>query len=238
MNVEDKERLPGGEDALQGGDRRSGGSPGDDDQTVAGTPQDSREKTGTAGGPDGAVPDATAGADTANAAGVVAETEQPVTDAAELERKLAEQAARAEDYYQRLVRLQADFENYRKRTQREREEFFKFAGEQVVTALLPVLDNLERALAAKDQDPAGVVAGVEMIHRQLQDVLAKEGLSPLKAVGEQFDPALHEAVMQEESTTACDNTVLEEFCRGYCFKDRLIRPAMVKVARSAKKTGE
>lgn len=234
MNVEDKERLPDGEDVPRGDNGRSGGSSGGGDQVVAGAPEEPREKAGAAGEPDGAVPDTTAGADMTDAAGAAEETEQPVPDVAELERKLTEQAARAEDYYQRLVRLQADFENYRKRVQREKEEFCKFAGEQVVTALLPVLDNLERALAAKDKDPAGVAAGVEMIHRQFHDVLAREGLSPVKAVGEQFDPALHEAVMQEESTTAVDNTVLEEFCRGYCFKDRLIRPAMVKVARAAK----
>jgi len=214
--MEEKERVAGGEDAAPT-PAEAGAEHGAVNRGAAGMPAASGEEASRE----------TGGAGESSPG-------EPV-DVEALRRQLAEQTARAEDYFQRLVRMQADFENYRKRVQREKEEYMKFAGEQVITALLPVLDNLELALAARDQDPARVAAGVEMIYRQLQDVLAREGLSPIKAVGEQFDPAFHEAVMQEENAAVRDNTVLEEFRRGYCFKERLIRPAMVKVARSAKK---
>ncbi|RKO66216.1 nucleotide exchange factor GrpE [Desulfofundulus salinus] len=153
-------------------------------------------------------------------------------DVKELERRLAEQTALAQDYFQRLARMQADFENYRRRMNREREEWFKYASQPLVAELLSVLDNFERALAAREEDPARVVAGVEMIYRQLKEILAREGLSPVPAVNEPFDPAKHEAIMQEETDAYPDNTVIEELRRGYYFKDRLLRPAMVKVARA------
>ncbi|SHI33721.1 nucleotide exchange factor GrpE [Desulfofundulus thermosubterraneus] len=153
-------------------------------------------------------------------------------DVKELERRLAEQTALVQDYFQRLARMQADFENYRRRMNREREEWFKYASQPLVAELLSVLDNFERALAAREEDPARVVAGVEMIYRQLKEILTKEGLSPVPAVNEPFDPAKHEAIMQEETDAYPDNTVIEELRRGYYFKDRLLRPAMVKVARA------
>ncbi|MDQ0286455.1 molecular chaperone GrpE [Desulfofundulus luciae] len=153
-------------------------------------------------------------------------------DVKELERRLAEQTALAQDYFQRLARVQADFENYRRRINREREEWFKYASQPLVAELLSVLDNFERALAAREEDPARVVAGVEMIYRQLKEILTREGLSPVPAVNEPFDPAKHEAIMQEETDAYPDNTVIEELRRGYYFKDRLLRPAMVKVARA------
>ncbi|TYO97246.1 nucleotide exchange factor GrpE [Desulfallas thermosapovorans] len=158
-------------------------------------------------------------------------TGQPV-DVSQLQEELAAQKARAEEYYNRLIRLQADFDNYRKRTTREREEVFKYASASLCEALLPVLDNFELALAAREENPVQVAEGVAMIFRQLQDVLQKEGLSPVAAVGEQFDPTRHEAVMQEITDEYDDNTVIEEFRRGYFLKDKLLRPAMVKVAKS------
>ncbi|GBF33164.1 heat shock protein GrpE [Desulfocucumis palustris] len=147
-------------------------------------------------------------------------------------RELAEkEKARAEEYYDRLVRLQADFENFRRRTQKEKEDFYKYASEQLIVALLPVLDNFQRALEVKDDDPRKVVEGVEMIYRQIEDVLRKEGLERIAARGEQFDPARHEAVMQEPAGENPDNTVTQEFRCGYCLKGKVIRPAMVKVAK-------
>lgn len=153
-------------------------------------------------------------------------------DPVKLKHLLEEKTALAEENFNRLARLQADFENYRKRTLKEREDLAKFAGEQIIKAFLPILDNFDRALAYKGDDPVKVIEGVEMIHRQIHDVLSKEGLAPIPAVGEPFDPAKHEAVMQEETAEQPDNTVLEELQRGYFLKDRVIRPAMVKVARS------
>ncbi|HOV79695.1 MAG TPA: nucleotide exchange factor GrpE [Bacillota bacterium] len=167
-----------------------------------------------------------------NQGGVPAEE----SDTETLRRLLTEQMARAEDYYGRLVRLQADFENFRRRTRQEMEGVYKYASEQIVGALLPVLDNFERAIAYGDSIE-GFKSGVEMILRQLKEVLAAEGVKEITSVGEQFDPEKHEAVLQVESDEYEDNTVIEEMRRGYYLKDRVIRPALVKVAKSSKKQG-
>jgi len=156
----------------------------------------------------------------------------PEEKVARLEEQLATKSVEAEEYLNRLQRLQADFENFRKRNLKEREELVKFASEGLICDLLPVLDNFERALAAKGDDQ-GLQAGVEMIFRQLNEVLHKEGLQPICAVGEQFDPNLHQAVMMIESADHGDNEVIDEFQKGYTLKDKVIRPAMVKVAKNA-----
>lgn len=156
--------------------------------------------------------------------------EEPDID--QLKRELQEKKEAAEDYYNRLLRLQADFDNYRRRTARERDDFARYAAATLCEALLPVLDNFQLALEAKGQDPASVVKGVEMIYRQLLDVLQKEGLTPVEALGQQFDPAKHEAAMQERTDQHPDNTVIAELRRGYYLKDKLLRPAMVKVAKA------
>jgi len=143
---------------------------------------------------------------------------------------LTREKARSEDYFNRLARLQADFDNYRKRVAREREDLLKYAGEQIITSLLPIMDNFERALGAKNDDPGKLAEGVEMISRQIQDILTREGLEPIPSVGEQFNPEVHEAVMREENGDQPENTVIEEFRKGYTLKGKVIRPAMVKVA--------
>lgn len=150
-----------------------------------------------------------------------------------LKQELDREKARAEEYYNRLLRVQADFDNFRKRTLKEKEEFWKYAPEPLITAILPVLDNFQRALQTPPGDGEKLLEGVKMIYRQLQEVLENEGLKLINSQGEEFDPNLHEAVMQEETTEYPDNTVIEELRTGYFFKDRLIRPAMVKVARSS-----
>jgi len=143
---------------------------------------------------------------------------------------LTREKARSEDYFNRLARLQADFDNYRKRVAREREDLLKYAGEQIIASLLPIMDNFERALGAKNDDPGKLAEGVEMISRQIQDILTREGLEPIPSVGEQFNPEVHEAVMREENGDQPENTVIEEFRKGYTLKGKVIRPAMVKVA--------
>ncbi|MFA5385062.1 MAG: nucleotide exchange factor GrpE [Eubacteriales bacterium] len=147
-------------------------------------------------------------------------------------KNLAEQTARAEDYFQRLVRLQADFENFRRRTAREKEDFYKYAAEQLIESLLPILDNFELALAHGRETPGKLFEGVEIIYRQIVDTLAAQGLTPIPSVGEIFDPSKHEAVLQEQTGNHPDNVILEELRKGYLFKDKLLRPSMVKVARS------
>jgi len=158
--------------------------------------------------------------------------EEESVDVKRLQAELVEQKAKAEENFNRLLRLQADFDNFRKRTAKEKEDYYQYAAASVCEALLPVLDNFQLALAAKDQDPAKVVEGVAMIFRQLQDVLQKEGLMPVVAVGEQFDPTLHEAIMQEITDAYADNTVTAELRQGYYLKDKLLRPALVKVAKA------
>ncbi|AEF94726.1 Protein grpE [Desulfotomaculum nigrificans CO-1-SRB] len=160
------------------------------------------------------------------------QTDEEIDDPAELKRLLAEKTAEAENNFNRALRLQADYENLRRRTRQEREELLKFGAEQLITALLPVLDNFERALASAGNGGEKFVSGVEMISRQLNEVLQNEGLTPIPAVGEQFDPNIHEAVMQVEDTGEPENTVVEELRKGYYLKGKVIRPAMVKVAKS------
>ena len=135
--------------------------------------------------------------------------------------------------YDRLARLQAEFDNARKRAAREQSEFREYAVADAIKALLPMLDSFDRALEAHAGDEN--FRGVELINRQFHDALAKLGLRPIPAAGEPFDPYLHQAVEMVDTTDAADNTVLEELQRGYKLKDRLLRPAMVRVARNTEK---
>ncbi len=137
--------------------------------------------------------------------------------------------------YDQLLRRQAEFENYRKRVERERTEAHHKARADLLVELLPVLDNFERALVSlqtSGADAAGLRHGVELIHRQFKDALTKFGLQPVEALGQTFDPHLHEAVTIEATDEHKENTVIEEFERGYKLGDRLLRPAKVKVASS------
>lgn len=130
---------------------------------------------------------------------------------------------------ERALRLRADFDNYRKRTERERADIERYALAETLRDLLPVVDNLERALSA--QSEAGDLRkGMEMILRQFHEILKRYGLSPIPALGERFDPAVHEAVFHEESDSVTTPTVAMELQRGYRLNDRLLRPSLVKVA--------
>jgi molecular chaperone GrpE len=146
---------------------------------------------------------------------------------AELQRVMAER----DSLLDRLARMQAEFENVRRRTVREQQEFRDYAAADAVKTLLPVVDSFERALQA-NSDAAEFRSGVELIYKQLQSALAKLSVHPIVSKGEAFDPRYHEAVEMVETSEAPDHQVLEELQRGYKFKDRLLRPAMVKVARN------
>lgn len=150
-----------------------------------------------------------------------------------LEAELKQSKVQAEEYYSQLQRLQAEFDNYRKRTQKEKEETVKYAAERVIVALLPILDNFERAVnsAKANQDFNAFSQGVEMILKQMQTALAKEGLTAIEAVGQPFDPNLHDAVLQVDSEDHPENTVVEELQKGYYLKEKVLRPSMVKVSR-------
>jgi molecular chaperone GrpE len=138
------------------------------------------------------------------------------------------------DVTNRLMRVQADYENYKRRVQKEKEDLAVYANQKLLLNLLPVLDNLERAMAA----PAApgdekLRQGVELTARSFRDILAREGLSPIEAVGQSFDPNIHEAVMTVESAEHPDGTVVLEFQKGYRLGDRVIRPSMVQVSKNA-----
>ena len=140
--------------------------------------------------------------------------------------------------YDKLLRRQAEFDNYRKRVERERSELYQHGREDVLLQFLPVVDNFERALSSleeSDGDAEALRRGVELIHKQFKDALSKLGLEPVEAVGKTFDPHVHEAVTTEATDKHKENTVIEEFQRGYKIGDRLLRPAKVKVAASPEK---
>jgi molecular chaperone GrpE len=139
-----------------------------------------------------------------------------------------------DDYYDRLLRKSAEFDNYRKRVERERVQTAEAAAADLLKELLPLVDNLERALKA-DAGSDGADAyrrGVELIHQQLLEVLRKRGVRPIEALGSTFDPHYHQAVAHEMAEGYREGEVIEEFSRGYMLGDRLLRPAMVKVAKA------
>jgi molecular chaperone GrpE len=147
--------------------------------------------------------------------------------------ELAEARRERDDYYDRLLRQAAEFDNYRKRTERERREMAQYAAGDVLEALLPVVDAFERALQAEvGSDAAAYRKGVELIYRQLQDLLAKRGVTPIDVAGKPFDPRFHQAITYEPCPGRAEGEVIEEVRRGYMHGDRLLRPAMVKVARA------
>ena len=149
-----------------------------------------------------------------------------------LEAELVQTKAKADEHYDSLLRLQAEFDNYRKRTQKEKAEIIKYASERIIGELLPVLDNFERAASSAQSNPDfnAFSQGVDMILRQLQTALGKEGLKEIEAVGQPFDPNLHDAVLRVESDEHPENTVVEELQKGYYLKEKILRPSMVKVS--------
>ena len=164
--------------------------------------------------------------------------------AAELEALRAElettrsHLAESED---RLLRLAADFENFRRRTLKEREDAFAYGHQNVVKDLLPSVDNLERAIAHARQsgggDFEGLLQGIDLVLRELVNTLVKHGVSEIDALGQPFDPSVHEAIAQVPDDTVPPNTVLQVFQKGYRLRDRLLRPVQVVVSRSAGATG-
>lgn len=136
----------------------------------------------------------------------------------------------------RLARLQAEFDNARKRALREQQEFREYAAADLIKNFLPVLDSFERALKVAGESGSNSNEfrnGIDLIYRQFQDAIQKSGVQPIIAVGQPFDPRLHEAVEMVDTTDVPDHHVLEELQRGYKYKDRLLRPAMVRVARNS-----
>ncbi|AST92636.1 nucleotide exchange factor GrpE [Sutcliffiella cohnii] len=147
--------------------------------------------------------------------------------------RIAELENKLEDSENRILRLQADFDNFRRRVRLDQEAAQKYRAQNLVTDILPALDNFERALQVNtdDEKVKSILQGVEMVHRQLVEALKTEGVEAIEAVGKQFDPNVHQAVMTVEDEEHESNTVVEVFQKGYILKDRVIRPAMVKVSQ-------
>ncbi|GER66951.1 hypothetical protein BpJC7_09080 [Weizmannia acidilactici] len=131
----------------------------------------------------------------------------------------------------RYLRLRADFENFRRRVNLDREAAEKYRAQELITNLLPAIDNFERALsmAEKNDHTKQLLDGMEMVYRSILEALKKEGAEPIEALGKEFDPHFHQAIMQGQEEDVASNVVLEEFQKGYMLKDRVIRPSMVKV---------
>ena len=158
------------------------------------------------------------------AAEEVVEVDEKEAKIAELEAKIAEQ----ETLY---LRLRADYDNLARRTRLDREAAEKYRAQSLLTDLLPVIDNLDRALLAEAnvEEPSSLYKGVDMVFRQLLDATAREGLEVIEAVGQPFDPNIHQAVMQESDSDQQSGVVLKELQKGYKLKDRVLRPSMVSV---------
>lgn len=146
------------------------------------------------------------------------------------EEEIAALKKEKDDLFDRLLRVQAEYENFKKRTQKEREAERKYKAQDLVNDILPVLDNFERALQVeKTEETSSLIEGISMVHRQLLDALKNNGVEMIETEGKQFDPNLHHAVMQVEDESYESNQIVEELQKGYMLKDRVIRPAMVKV---------
>jgi len=153
-----------------------------------------------------------------------------------LRQQLESKETEAKNYYERFLRQAAELENYKKRSARERDDAIRYANESLLKDLLPVVDNLERAIAHASGGGNGkpLVEGVEMVLRGLADVLTKHGAMPILAQGQPFDPTKHEAMTQVETDDHEPNSVVEELHKGYMLRDRLLRPALVSVAKAVK----
>jgi molecular chaperone GrpE len=160
---------------------------------------------------------------------------EPATVTAEQLHELKERAAKADENWERLLRTTADFDNFKKRAAREKQEAIKYANEGLLQKLVPVLEHLDMALAAAQtagpESGQSLQTGVGMISQQLRNVLAEAGLEELTALGKPFDPNLHEAISQQETTDVPDGQVVQQIRKGYKLRDRLLRPASVVVAK-------
>jgi len=148
--------------------------------------------------------------------------------------QLKQEADKAKEYWDKILRLQADFDNIRKRSEREKQDFVKFANEGLIAELLNILDDLERAVElaeSKHQDLPVFLKGIEMILAHLYQMLKEHGVKPIDAQGKIFDPHFHEALMQVEDKNMPEHTVLEEMQKGYLLNDRVLRTSKVKVSK-------
>jgi molecular chaperone GrpE len=160
-----------------------------------------------------------------------ASDESSTAEPSEVEKLKSENAL----YLDRLARLQAEFENFRKRSVREQQEYRDYALSDSLKQMLPILDSLDRALKLENVSAEDFHSGVELIDRQFHDVLARLGVEPIAAQGQLFDPSLHQAIQMVETEEVPDHHVIDELQRGYRLRDRVLRAAMVRVAQNPKR---
>lgn len=184
------------------------------------------ENAGTAD-TDAETADAPEGAESADGAAEAAES------AEDLQKKVETLAAALQEKDNRLKRLQADFENFRRRTSKEREEIGNVVTQELLKSLLPIVDNFDRAMATEQQDGKAFQKGVEMIYTQLGETLKNAGLEPIETEGQKFDPNFHQAVMRVENPDLDDDTIAQELQKGYIVKGKVIRPSMVQVVSNS-----
>lgn len=158
------------------------------------------------------------------------EVEDEQTEEKEVNDSKSEEFNKLNDSF---LRLQADFSNYKRRVEKDKQSIYQFANEKLVLELLDVIDNFERAFASanEDEEKEGFYEGVVMVYKQLLEILEKNGLEEIEAKDEKFDPNLHHAVMQEESDDVDEEIIIDVFQKGYKLKNKVIRPSMVKVAK-------
>ena len=155
--------------------------------------------------------------------------EAPEDNASALKAQVESLQAALAEKDNRVKRLQADFENFRRRTSKEREELANVVTQDLLKGMLPILDNFDRAMAAEQKDSESFQKGVEMIYTQLHETLKNDGLEPIETAGQKFDPNFHQAVMRVENPDLEDDTIAQELQKGYIVKGRVIRPSMVQV---------
>jgi len=162
------------------------------------------------------------------------ELKEKQTKLEKFKKALIDMQENEKNYKEQLIRMQADFENYKKREEKKRREFMEYANKDLICQLLSVMDNLERAVSYsqnKEHQPETIREGIKGTLKEFRKILEKEGLTPIKAVGEKFDPYCHEAIMQVESDKYPEDTVMEEITKGYYLKSNVIRPSVVKVCK-------
>ena len=161
---------------------------------------------------------------------------EPATVTPEQFEELKERAAKADDNWERLLRTTADFENFKKRVTREKQEAIRYANESLLQKLVPIMDNFDMALSAaqtgQTEAAQSLQAGINMIYQQMKSALVEAGLEEVDAAGKTFDPNLHEAVSQAETTEVPEGQVVQQLRKGYKLRDRLLRPATVVVAKA------
>ena len=159
-------------------------------------------------------------------------------DAEQLEKKLSQLEAQKKEADEKYLRAYAEFENFKKRIAKEQSDLNRYANEQLLKALLPVLDNLARAInhSKESRNLDKLIEGLELTEKEFVSVLNKFGVTPIESLGQPFDPVHHQAMLQVETDDQEENTVVEEFQRGYLLHDRILRPALVSVAKNIKKT--